>query len=734
MSELSKVAAGRGRGSRLSAKFLGLVPMAALLAACGGGGSSGGEGDMVVVAVTPTNGQETLTDLSDPELGGQVTVKFSEVPDSNTMIDPTNAFNGLTPNVQVLNQGFVRVQGTPSVDKQSRAFTFAPAGGLLTPNQYTLTVSHNVGTKAGHMLNSGIEDFSASWTVGPDIYNPVIRNTSPAPNQSDTPIYTPIVVTFNESLDPASVVLGQTVFIQDGGTNPPTQLLGTLQLKRDGFDMVFTPDPCTGMPPSTTIVVRMLGAGNTSFLKDRVGNALVGDPNNANEVQFQFNTKGVKPLPNPLNLPGVWSPRINPFTGWDAVAYAVTNRATYAFDVSNVLRTFSSNLTTNPSLTVQVKQGNTGTVGEIWVVTITGVFVRRLPASSGFAAVHGPYGGDWEAKLGQPGEAVVDWRFDSVTGHSYIYQLDEADESVAIINSGTSKIEGHFRGVGTPKGISISGPGSTGLAPVIYVSNYGQGTVTGIPVGTIVPGLPICTAVKELQDDNKRRVYLTAGKNPSGVACEYFGLPIGAVTNQADNEVQFFDPATLAPLGNGLGTVSQRFTVGESPIDVAFSGYDNFNNWLFAFIVNQGGEENPEGSVSLWWNSNTVVGLFRSNSGSITGTLTDGVNVPGRPTSDPLGFYCWLGNTAGSDVIKAQIVANGSGLGTNINLKTSISREVGPNPTRMTWTGNPQGLTLAFASLAGAGQVAVWERSSIIGPPDLYPVPGVNSVFSAWDQ
>src|SRR5262245_6849242 len=85
MSELSKGA------------LLGLLPLAGLLAACGGGGGDGGgEGNMVVVAVTPTNGQETLTDMSDPELGGVLTVKFSETPDADSMIDDTNAFNGLT--------------------------------------------------------------------------------------------------------------------------------------------------------------------------------------------------------------------------------------------------------------------------------------------------------------------------------------------------------------------------------------------------------------------------------------------------------------------------------------------------------------------------------------------------------------------------------------------------------------------------------------------------------------
>jgi hypothetical protein len=727
MSELSKGATGTGRGSRLAARvgtvFLGMVPLAGLLASCGGGGGpGGGEGNMIVVKVTPTNGQETLTDLSDPELNGKLTVQFSEIPDASTMINPENAFNGLTPNVQVLNQGFVRVAGTPSVDKQSRSFTFTPAGGILTPQQYTLTVSKFVGTRSGKLLNAGLEDFSASWTVGPDVYSPVIRNTSPAANQQDTPLFTPIVITFNESLDPASVVLGQTVFIQDGGTNPPTQLNGTLLLKRDGFDVVFIPDPCAGLPPSTTVVVRLLTPTNTSFVRDRVGNALVGDPA-TNEVQFQFNTKGVKPLPVPANVPGTWSPRQFPFQAWNTVVYAVTNKATYAFDAANVMRTFFATGVYNPALAVQVKQGNTATV-------------RWDPTIPGFVAV-GPFGGDFETKLGQPGDAVVDHRFDGATGHGYIYQIDEADESVAIINTGNGKREGRFKGVGTPKGISISAPrGVTGqtFSPVIYVSNFGQGTVTGIPVGTIQAGLPICTAVQELQDDLTRRVFLITGKNPSGVACEYFNVLVGAVVNQGDNELQIFDPTSLANLnGGGVGNISQRFPVGENPIDVCFSPYLPLQGWIFAYIVNQGGTTNPEGSVSLWWNATSLVGLFSSTSGSVVSTLSDGINVPGRPSSDPLLLSAWVANTAGDNVHRVDIFVVGSGLGAAISLKSGLDREVGPNPTRVAWCGRP-GNDLNFVSLAGSGQIAAFEQFGVVGPPVLFPLPGVRSVFSAWDQ
>ena len=100
--------------------LLGLLPLAGMLAACGGGGGSGVPGNdptdpLIVLAATPTNSQETVADgsLSDPGLNGKLIVNFTSLPRYKDVIDPVNDFNGLTPNVQILNQGFFRVPGTP---------------------------------------------------------------------------------------------------------------------------------------------------------------------------------------------------------------------------------------------------------------------------------------------------------------------------------------------------------------------------------------------------------------------------------------------------------------------------------------------------------------------------------------------------------------------------------------------------------------------------------------------
>ena len=722
MREPSVVAANHGRGARLAALFLGLVPLTGLLAACGGGGGKGDggadTGELLVVAVTPTNGQETLANLSDPDLNGRLTLTLSGVPTASSIIDPQNAVNLLTPNVQILDQSFARVRGTPAVDAATRTVTFTPAGGSLPAAQYTVTMSKFVTGTGGQLLNSGLEDFSSSWTVGPDVYPPVVRNVSPANNQSDVPLFTPIVVTFNESINPASVVLGQTVFVQDGGTNPPTQLSGTLLLKRNGFDLVFQPDPCVGLPPSTTVVLRMLGANNVSFIRDLVGNALVGDPNNSNEVQLQFNTKGTKPLPIAANMYAPGSPRL-PFSPSPILSYVASRDRVYAFDTSAVMLERILNARYDVSLTQQVLE------------------INRQPIQTSLTTWgYGPlYGGDYEAKVGQVGEAILDWRWDPATGHTYYYMIDESNESVAIVNSATGRIEGHFNGIGTPKGIGMTSQFAAGPTPIILVTNYGQGTLTAIDVGPIQPGLPICTAIKELEDDRSRRLYMNTGRNPLGVAA-YFGtaqIPAAGLVNQADGEFQIFDPRTLAPTGNTfLGVLSETYSVGENPIDIAWSPYFPAQGWIFAFIVNQGGVQNPNGSLSVWWNATTGFAPFNSRSGTIATTVTEGLNIPGRITHSPYspGNLFYVPNTGSDDVAGIDLAFVGGYIYTTITATVASSRPVGDNPTSMSFAGLI-GYDVGFVTLPGLGAVGAYSLDSTITPPVFFNLPGARYTF-AW--
>ena len=264
--------------------------------------------------------------------------------------------------------------------------------------------------------------------------------------------------------------------------------------------------------------------------------------------------------------------------------------------------------------------------------------------------------------------------------------------------------------------------------------------MTGIPINTIVPGQPICTAVKELEDDLSKRVFMTTGRNPAGVSCEWLGTAqIGAVVNQGDGNVQMFDPGSLATVNSALlGTFTQPFTVGENPLDVAWTPL--FTSpahppWIWAFIVNQGGQDDPQGSVSLWFNHSSLIGLFDSNTGIILTTYKDGVNVPGRPFSDPVASRVWIPNSAGDDIQRLEVNTAGNFIGVAFTMTLGEKRVIGSNPTKMTYTGDSSSnIMTAFASLAGEGQVAVFQVDGTVGNASYYKLPGVQYVFSAWDQ
>jgi len=668
--------------------------------------------------MTPTNGQETLTDLSDPGLGGKVSARFSTTPRTGSIIDLTNPFNGLTPDVQILDQTFARVPGQPSLDPLTQTFSFAPAGNVLGNAQYTLTLTRFVNTTSGSRLNEGVEDFSSSWTVGADIYPPVIRNTTPAVNQNEVPLLQDVVITFNESLDASTVVLGQTFFIEDGGTNPPTPLLGTLSLKRDGFDVRFRPDPCVGMPSATTVVVRMLAQApaNGSYFKDRVGNGLV-QQGATGQVQFQFNTKSGNVLPDPTYVPHPGS-RLALAGGpaGDAV-FASSFNHIVALDSAPVLRDLLFNGTFRPELVQQILLANVAPRN--WRTGAWGSFSYRA---------------DWDVKLGRVGEGIVDWRYEPTLLHTYLYVIDESDESIAIINSGNGKIEGRLKGVGSPRGITMTGPyGSQSLSPEIFVSNFGRGTVTGLPMSGIQAGQAICTAVTDLNVNRDKRAIFNVGRAPGGIAAEWYGSPfnIAAVANTADDSITVFDTVTTGNSGTGQATLSLAYqSGGEGPFDVAWSPYVP-GAGIWCWIAHGGGAQDEDGSVSLWWN-NAGGFIFTQPTGSILATLQDKIKNPGKIFQDVLSLDCYVPNTSGETVTTLQVNVLGSVIFTTIQPAVKGEREVGPNPTKVTF--DPRFGRIAFVALAGSGQVAMYDINATVAAPPLLNVPGVRGIFSFWDQ
>ena len=136
---------------------LGLSLALVVTVGCGGGGAGGANSsdpdvavELIVKNITPTNSQEVLTKLTDPGLvdptyrdpadGGVIKTRFSEKLMASTVLDSSNAFNGLSSDVNFLNSAFERVPGTPliPVEEGGNVLVFVPNGDL--PNgQYTLT-------------------------------------------------------------------------------------------------------------------------------------------------------------------------------------------------------------------------------------------------------------------------------------------------------------------------------------------------------------------------------------------------------------------------------------------------------------------------------------------------------------------------------------------------------------------------------------------------------------------
>jgi predicted component of type VI protein secretion system len=226
------------------------------------------ERDLVVTLVTPTINQEVTDTLSDPGLEGQITVRFSSMLNPRDVIDDQNVVNKLSPKVEFLDSKFARLPGTPQVRRNVFIFNpFSVAQQVLPPGQYTLNLKSSIRNTRGSLLNRGLEDYTATFSVGTDVNSPVLRRIAPINGQTGIGLLQPVVATFNEPLDAATILT--TVTVQDASTNPPTNIPGVgggpgITLARHGFDLVFTPDPCFGYPPKTNIQFLIKGQGKST--------------------------------------------------------------------------------------------------------------------------------------------------------------------------------------------------------------------------------------------------------------------------------------------------------------------------------------------------------------------------------------------------------------------------------------------------------------------------------------
>ena len=88
----------------------------------------------------------------------------------------------------------------------------------------------NVRNRRGRMLNFGTADFTTTFSVGTDVYNPVLRRMSPLDGQTNIGLQQKLVASFNEPIDIACA----------GGTS---MVGGFIEVFREEFAKIDFPIP-----------------------------------------------------------------------------------------------------------------------------------------------------------------------------------------------------------------------------------------------------------------------------------------------------------------------------------------------------------------------------------------------------------------------------------------------------------------------------------------------------------
>ena len=660
----------------------------ALVGAVGcGGGSSGGQDNskqndtnLIVQQVLPTNGQEVESDLID--VGNLITVRFSAPLAEGTVLDDGNAFNGLTSNLNILDSAFQRVPGNPLINYEEgrgNVLTFKPSGGILPNGQYTVTATRAVKSNSGKALNDGRFDHRSSFTVGTDTYKPVIRNTFPVANQKEVAKDSQIIIIFNESLS-AATVTNSSITVVNGGVNPPVTIPGTLALSRDNFEVIFTPDSDTLMPPNATISVTV--TGGASGISDVVGNTFEDPVSGASSWQFQFETVTEPPPPNnPLTVQPPNPLATPPVPPSALIGYATNNGIGFIAE-EGYLASF-------PDLSG-------------WAIHET---VYTSPPTDN------PIANSFR-KIGNPGEIIFDPRFGPADGHTWIYVTDSSNSSVAVVGSRDSQVVGRWKSLPDPSGMAIQTNGKT-----LYVCNFSNDTISAIDLARTTAGAARFDAVAAVLADPGERLDMETGRGPLGAAYSLAG-PFVFVANNLENSCTMLNTNTAKLL--------TTFSIGTAPWDVAATmNYPNVG--YFAFITCKGGGADLNGSVSVYWN---VPNGLQAN---VTGFMNPEGCIFDYNAS------AWVANSGGSTTAQLTLQFSGGGFAATIFPAITQDITTGANPTSVTvepyfYVVQRSPVQTIITANRGVGRVSFIDAAQPSRAVFFLDLPGVKQIASYLDQ
>jgi YVTN family beta-propeller protein len=732
------------------------VMTAALSGARAGGKASGieNERELIVTLVTPTLNQEVAPDLSDPGLNNVITVRFSSLIPNREIVDNQNVVNRLRDKVEFLDATFARLPGTPSVRRN--IFTFSPlssATPVLPQGQYMLNLKSSIRNTRGRLLNKGLADYTTAFSVGTDVYAPVLRKLTPIQAQQGIGLFQPITVTMNEPI--SSNNLATTVFVQDASTNPPTAIPGAggtgVSLARNGFDVVFTPDPCFGYPPKTNIQFIMQG---------QIGpTAPANTPQIATTVEDMFQNDFRRDLSlrwsqDPVNLTLFHSPLgdYDDFTGQFRMTFQTKgtktppvglrpggNRMTAAYGPPYlapcaVLVWFAPSCFASGNVLYYTTDSG---LGEIDLRAHITRFNQGITDFSLISILP-----NTPVRLGRPAGVTLDPRVllpgnGPYSYHTFIYVVDERSGTVQVVRSDNLRILGRLSGFSSPRDVGIST--NTGqVQTTLYVSNFGAKQVVGLDLEGIKvsftgqPGAPSpCAAIK---DNQKNRAIIQVGSGPTEVAADSYLNQRVFVTNTLEDSLTMIDPRS--------NKVLNTFEVGSNPVCVDWNTI-GFGSIRLGLTANQGGFIDPNGSASLYVFAPPLSGGFLGAAqvrDGIESTLTDGVKNPthcwgniswinGLLDSSPV--YWFLSNTGGTTALDLRL--NVAGLfGLSITPSTRTTIPVGLNPTSTVpdaFYPNFRG----FSSVVGTGSLAAYDPNRSL-PPTLIRVPGIRRLYTCYTQ
>ncbi len=704
------------------------------------------ERDLVVTLVTPTNNQEVLPDLSDPGLNNVITVRFSSILNPRDIIDNQNVVNRLSTKCEFLGSDFARLPGTPSV--RNNIFTFDPfsvSTPVLPQGQYTLNMKASIRNTRGRLLNNGTADYSATFSVGTDIYAPVLREISPISGQTGIGLLQPIVATFNEPLDISSLI--GTLFVQDASTNPPTGIVTYYSLARKGFDLVLTPDPCFGYPPKTNVQFIIQGQGasapaTTSAVSDVFQNKFRRDPGlqwrvdptiptlyhspngdfdeTNGQFKLAFQTKGIKPPPQGLKPGGPMMAYPPPYASPCAIQLWLAPSCEVS---GNVVHYTTDNGLGEMDLRQYLVRFNQGITDYslISILPNTPVRLGRLGGVTFDPRIIGPGNGN-------------------SSFHTYIYAVDERTGTIEVIRSDNFKVLGRLAGFQSPRDVSVS-TNSSGTSTTLYVSNFGANQLVGVDLEGITvsftgqPGAPSpCDAIK---DNTNNRAFITVGAGPTEVSADCYLQQRVMVCNSLENSISIVDVKTNKLL--------KTYEVGSNPVSCDWNTI-RFGAIRIALVTNQGGLNDPAGSVSLFINSPPLGGGFLGagqTRDGVESTLTDGVKNPthvwgnqkwidppplaGTLTSVPIIW--WVSNTGGNTALDLRL--NISGLfGLSVTPTTNATFTVGPNPSSTVMDPFYPN-AIVFSSVIGTGSMTAANPNRSIAPVAI-PVPGIRRLYNTF--